>query len=135
MGNVIYNVISKTLLDHCKDLGKPTAFLLGPTGISVINIDENTIHPGLGLKAGTQLLGLNNKSKAALRNRLSEMKLLIINELSMAPSDLWTDIDSSRLGGIFLMILEKACAGLSVMTSRTSSTTSSQRKTCIFTIF
>ena len=32
----------------------------------------------------------------------------------MASSNLWTDIDS-RLGVIFMMILEKAFAGLSVM--------------------
>ena len=42
------------------------------------------------------------------------MKLLIIDELSMVSSDLWTDIDS-RLGEISLMIPEKAFAGLSVM--------------------
>ena len=42
------------------------------------------------------------------------MKLLIIDELSMVSSDLWTDIDS-RLGEISLMIPEKALAGLSVM--------------------
>ena len=41
-----------------------------------------------------QLLGSNDKPKAALRNRLSEVKLLIIDELSMILSDLWTDIDS-----------------------------------------
>ena len=33
----------------------------------------------------------------------------------MVSSDLWTDIDS-RLGEIFMMIPEKAFAGLSVMT-------------------
>ena len=42
------------------------------------------------------------------------VKLLIIDEFSMVSSDLWTDIDS-RLGEIFLMIPEKAFAGLSVM--------------------
>ena len=57
---------------------------------------------------------MNDKSKAASRNRLSEVKLLIIDELSMVSSDLWTDIDS-RLGEISLMIPEKALAGLSVM--------------------
>ena len=57
---------------------------------------------------------MNDKSKAASRNRLSEVKLLIIDELSMVSSDLWTDIDS-RLGEISLMIPEKAFAGLSVM--------------------
>ena len=38
---------------------------------------------GLGIKSGTKLLGSNGKSKAALRNRLSGVKLLIINEFSM----------------------------------------------------
>ena len=57
---------------------------------------------------------MNDKSKAASRNWLSEVKLLIIDELSMVSSDLWTDIDS-RLGEISLMIPEKAFAGLSVM--------------------
>ena len=42
------------------------------------------------------------------------MKLLIIDELSMVSSNLWTDIDS-RLGEIFMMIPEKVFTGLSVM--------------------
>ena len=46
---------------------------------------------------------------------LSEVKVLIIDELSMVSSDLWGAIDS-RLGEIFMMIPEKAFTGLSVMT-------------------
>ena len=42
------------------------------------------------------------------------MKFLIIDELSMVLSDLWTNIDS-RLGGTVMMIPEKAFANLSVM--------------------
>ena len=42
------------------------------------------------------------------------MKLLIIDELFMVSSDLWTDINS-RLGEIFIMFPEKAFADLSVM--------------------
>ena len=72
------------------------------------------IHSGLGVKSGTNLLDLNYKSKAYLRNTLSEVKLLIIHELSMVSSDLWIDIDS-RLGEIF-MIPEKAFTCLSDMT-------------------
>ena len=49
-----------------------------------------------------------------LRNRLSEVTLLIIDELSMVSSDLWADIDS-MLGEIFMMFTEKPFAGLSVM--------------------
>ena len=89
--------------------------MLGPAGISAVNIGGTTIHSGLGIKPGAKLLGLNDKSKAALRNRLSEVKFLIIDELSMVSSDLWTDTDS-RLGEIFMMFPEKAFAGLSLLT-------------------
>ena len=71
---VIYNAILKTLLYHCKDTEKPRVFLLGPTRISAVNVGGTTIHTGIGIKPGAKLLGLNHKSKAALRNRLSELK-------------------------------------------------------------
>ena len=92
---VIYNAISKTLLYPCKDPEKPRVLLLGPTGISSGNIGGTTIYSGLGIKPGIRLLGLNEKSKAALRNKLSEVKFLIIDELSMVSSDFWIDINSS----------------------------------------
>ena len=77
---VIYNAISKTLLFHCKDLEKPSVLLLDPTGISAVNIGGTTIHSGFGIKPGIRLLGLNDKSKTALRNKLSEVTFLIIDE-------------------------------------------------------
>ena len=68
---------------HCNDPEKPRVFLLGPTGISAVNIGRTTIHSGLAIKTETKVIGLYDKSKAALRNRLSEVKLLIIDELCM----------------------------------------------------
>ena len=62
--------------------------MLGPTRISEINIGGTTIHSGLGIKPGAKLLGLNDKSKAGLRNRLSEVTLFIINKFSMVSNDL-----------------------------------------------
>ena len=105
---VIYSTISKTLLYHYKDPEKPRVFLLGRTGtLSAVYIGGATFHSGLGVKNGIKLLGLNDKSKGASRNRLSEVKFLIIDELSMVSSDLWTDIDSI-LGEIFMMISKKS---------------------------
>ena len=111
---LIYNAASKLLLYHCKHPENPRVLLLGPTGITAVNIGETIIHSGLGIKPGIRLLGLNDKSKAALRNKLSEAKYLIIDELSMISSDLWVDINS-RLQEIY-MIIEKVFSGLSVMT-------------------
>ena len=109
------------MLYRCNDSEKPRVFLLGPSGILVVNIGGTTIHSALAIKPGPNLPGLNGKSKTAVINSLSEVKLLIIDEISMASSDLWTDIDS-RLGEIFIMIPEKP-------------TTSSHMKTYIFSIF
>ena len=78
-GKVIYKAISKALLYHCKDPEKLRVLLLGPTAISAVNIGGTTTHSGLGTKPGTRLLGLNDKSKATLRSRLSEVKLLMID--------------------------------------------------------
>ena len=68
--NLYYNAISKTLLYCCKDPEKPRVLLLGPTEISAVNIGGTTTLSALGIKYGTKLLDLNDKSKAALRNRL-----------------------------------------------------------------
>ena len=84
---VIDNGTSKTLLYHCKDPVKARVLLLGHTGISAVNAGRTTIHSDFGIKPGTKILGLNDKSKAALRNRLPENKFLITNELSMVSSD------------------------------------------------
>ena len=61
--------------------------------MSAVSIGGTIIHSSCGIKPRTKLLGVNDKSKAALRNELSEVKLLIIDTHSMVSSDLWTDID------------------------------------------
>ena len=66
---------------HCKDPEKPRVLSLGPTGTSPLYKGGIIIHSGLRIKPGTNLLGLNDKSKAALKNRLSKMKLLTIDKV------------------------------------------------------
>ena len=48
----IYNAISKTLLYHSKDPEKPRVHMLGPTGISAVNIGRTTIILVLELNQG-----------------------------------------------------------------------------------
>ena len=50
--------------------------LLGPTGISAVNMDGTTIHSVLVIKPGRKLLVLNDKSKVTLTN---EVNILIIH--------------------------------------------------------
>ena len=57
--------------------------LLAPTGVPAININGNTIHSGLYIPCRGNLLPLNNVNKAELRNKYSEVELVIIDEISM----------------------------------------------------
>ena len=90
---VIYKAIPKTLLYYRKDSKKSRFLSLGPTGIPPINLGATTIPSGLRIKPGTKLLGLDDKYKASLKDRLSDVGFLVIDELCMVSSDLGTAID------------------------------------------
>ena len=62
------------MLYHCKDPEKPKVLLLGSSGKAASIIGETTIHYGLANKPGIKLLALNDKYKAALKSKLSEVK-------------------------------------------------------------
>ena len=105
--NVIYNSISKTLVYHCKGSEKLKVLLLGTTRISTVNIGGTTIHSDYGVKPGTKALGLSNKSKAALRNRLSEVKILVIDyTVSSARNDVAV-LDKLDAHGVFIFSFMK----------------------------
>ena len=74
-----------------------------PTSVAAINIDDTTIHTALNIPVGQfgkKLLPLNNKMKSSFRNRLSDLKVIIINEISMVSNDLRYYVDL-RLNEIF----------------------------------
>lgn len=83
----------KTLLYHCIDPENLTALLLGLTRIQTVNIGETTIHFAVAIKPKTRLLDLNHKFRPTLGNRLWEVKVLIIDELSLIFSNFWKKID------------------------------------------
>ena len=93
----ISQVLSKELLYDSKEPDKPRVLLLGPTCISAVNIGGKIIHSGLGIKPGVKLLGLSDKMKTSLRNALSEVKMVIIDEFSMVSSDLFFKINTRLL--------------------------------------
>ena len=66
--------------------------LLAPTGVAAININGNTIHSGLHIPCRGKLLPLNNANKAELRNKYSEVELLITDEISMVSGKLFYQI-------------------------------------------
>ena len=93
MVKTIHQVVSKELFYHSKEPDKPRVLLLGSTSISAVNIGGTKIHSGVGIKPGVKLLGLSDKMKASLRNKLSEIKMVIIDKFSMVSSDLFFKIN------------------------------------------
>ena len=65
MTKLIYNAIPKTFFYYCKDPEKSRVLLSGPTSTRTVNKGGTKILSGLGIKQGTTLLGLSDKSNAA----------------------------------------------------------------------
>ena len=78
--------ISKLLSFKGGDPEKPRKLILAPTGAAAINIDGTAIHTPLGINIGHKLYPLNDRQGGILRNKLSEIKFIIIDEISMVSS-------------------------------------------------
>ena len=74
--------------------------LLAPTRVAAININGTTIHSGLRINVGGKLYPLSEQHRTALRNKLSELRLIIIDETSMVSSVLFCQVNQ-RLTEIF----------------------------------
>ena len=110
----IYQAVSKELSYHGGDPDKPRVLLLGPTGISSVNIGGTTLRSALGIKPGIKLMALSDKAKAILRNKLPEVKMVIIDEISIVSRDLFYKTHA-RLLEIFMSPTPIPFAGLSIV--------------------
>ena len=73
--------------------------------ISAVNIDGPITHFALRIKPGAKLSGLSDEVKASLRKKISEVNLLMMNEIFMISRDLWAEIDVT-LSEIFSASIE-----------------------------
>ena len=78
----IFMSICKLLSLKGGDPEKPRILILAPTGVAAINIDGTTIHTALRINIGHKLYPLNDRQRGILRNKLSEIKFTIIDEIS-----------------------------------------------------
>ena len=82
----IFASISKTLSYGSPQIKKPNILLLAPTGVAAVNINGTTIHSALGIPIDAKGLTLNklsDKRRCKLREQLSDVKALVIDEVSM----------------------------------------------------
>ena len=92
--------LNKILRYKGSDADKPRILLHAPTGVAAININGTTIHSGLGINVGSKLYPLNDQQRASLRNKLLEIRLVIIDEISMVSSVLFYQVNQ-QLNEIF----------------------------------
>ena len=79
-----------------------------------INIDGTKIHTALGINVGHKLYPLNDCQRGILRNNLSEIKFIIIDEISMVSSVLFYQV-YQRLNEIFGVSTDLPFVGLPVL--------------------
>ena len=83
----IYQMATQTFKQVSKNPEKPSTLLLSPTGISAINIYGTTIDTGLSIPVVNCcwiVSPLPDIERSRLRNQLSELKMIIIDEISIA---------------------------------------------------
>ena len=111
--------LQKSLTYGSKDIGKERLLMLAPTGVAAVNVDGSTIHSTLGIltdySSGKCVSKLSDKRRSSLREKLSEVKVIIIDEISMVSNKLLMYIHQ-RLSEIFGTTNNALFAGISIIT-------------------
>lgn len=89
---------------------------MAPTGIAAINISGTTIHSALAIpkESGERLPQMSDQKRTQLRMALSELNLIIIDEISMVSNTTLLHIHL-RLKEIFATANNLLFAGLSIL--------------------
>ena len=97
---------------------KEKLLMLAPTGVAAVNIDGSTIHSALGISPernyGKNVAKMSDKRRSLLRNKLSELCIIIIDEISMVSNVLLLHIHQ-RLMEIFGCSTDLPFAGISII--------------------
>ena len=98
-------------------LDKPIVLLIAPICVAAINIDDTTIHIVVNIPVHhfrKNVPSLSDKMKSTLRNRLSDLKVVIIDEISMVSNNLLYYIHL-RLNEIFRITGTEPLADLNIL--------------------
>ena len=112
----IYHTAVNMFKHNAVNPSLPTVLLMAPTGVAAVNISGTTVNTGLAIPkhAGINLPPLPDQKKTLLRLSLSELKLLIIDEISMISNNRLLHIHQ-RLKEIFGTSSSKIFAGISII--------------------
>ena len=86
----VYQSISKLLQYHGGSPEKPRVIISAITGVACINTNGTTMHSAFGLPCRGKLYPLDRNTLAFLRNKSSEVQLIIVDEISMVSKRYFT---------------------------------------------
>ena len=112
----IYHTVIKTFRYGGMNPENPTVLLSAPTGVAAININGTTINTALAIpkNTGDTLPAMSDQKRTQMRLLLSELKLLVIDEISMVSNTALHHIHQ-RLKEIFGTTNSQLFAGLSLI--------------------
>ena len=112
----IYHTVIKTFRYGGMNPENPTVLLSAPTGVAAININGTTINAALAIpkNTGDTLPAMSDQKRTQMRLSLSELKLLVVDEISMVSNTALHHIHQ-RLKEIFATSDSQLFAGLSVI--------------------
>ena len=112
----IYHTAVKTFRHPPINPELPTVLLMAPTGVAAINIDGTTINTGLAIpkETGDNVPAMSDQKKTQLRLSLSDLKLIIIDEISMVGNTTLLHIHQ-RLKDIFGTTSSLLFAGITII--------------------
>ena len=87
--------LEKKFIDYVGTADKPKVLVLAPTGVAATNVDETTIHSGLGIPVNCRAQALpkvSDPKRSELRNLYRETDVTIIDEISMVSNITLTHI-------------------------------------------
>ena len=81
----IYHTVTKTFRHAPMNPALPSVLLMAPTGVAAININGTTVHTALAIprECGNNVPAMSDQRRTQMRLSLAELKLIIIDEISM----------------------------------------------------
>ena len=95
--STVINVLKQWLHIILKQEGdnpdNPYVIVLAPTGTAAVNVRGQTLHSALGFNFGNKHYSLSDKKRDETRSLLKNLRVIIIDEMSMIRSDLLYQLD------------------------------------------
>jgi len=112
----IYHTAIKNFRSGSTNPELPTVLLMAPTGVAAININGTTVNTALSIPKETSdtLPLMSDQKRTQIRLSLSELKLIIVDEISMIGNTTLLHIHQ-RLKEIFGTSNSKLFAGISII--------------------